>query len=67
MGLASFLVTNAIRDILVSNDLLIVIRELLGDTPNNSVIEEDDDEYRTHRHLFMIVQYTILHPMSNRE
>ena len=55
------------RDILISNDLLNVIRELLGDTPDNSVSEEDDDEYRTHRHLFMTVQYTILHPMSNGE
>ena len=51
--------------ILISNDLLNVIRELLGDTPDNSVIEEDDDEYRTHRHLFMTVQYTILHSMES--
>ena len=51
MGLTSLIVTNTVRDILVSNDLLNIIRELLGDTPDNSVIKEDDDEYRTHRHL----------------
>ena len=27
--------------------------------------EEDGDEYCTHRHLFMIVQYTILHSMKS--
>ena len=51
--------------ILISNDLLNVIRELLGDTPDNSMREEDDDEYRTHRYLFMTVQYTILHSMKS--
>ena len=61
MGLTSLICTNTIRDILISNDLLNVIRELLGDTLDNFVIEEDDDEYRTHRHLYMTVQYTILH------
>ena len=65
MGLTSLIGTNTIRDILISNDLLDVIRELLGDTPDNSVIEEDDDEYRTHRHLLMTVQYTILHSMKS--
>ena len=50
--------------ILISNDLPDVIREQLGDTPDNSVSEEDDDEYCTHRHLFMTVQYTILHFMK---
>ena len=64
MGLTSLIITNTIRDILISNDLLNVIREQLGDTPDNSVIEEDDDEYRTNRHLFMTVQYTILHSMK---
>jgi len=44
--------------------LLNVIRELLGDTPDNSVSEKGDDEYRTHRHFFMTVQYTILHSMK---
>ena len=47
MGLTSLNCTNTIRDILISNDLQNVIRELLGDTIDNSVIEEDDDEYRT--------------------
>jgi len=65
MGLTSLIGTNTIRDILISNDLLNVIRELLGDTPDNSVIEEDDDEYRIHRLLFMTVQYTILHSMES--
>ena len=51
MGLTSLIGTNTVRDILISNDLLNVIRELLGDTPDNSMIKEDDDEYRTHRHL----------------
>ena len=51
MGLASLIYNNTIGDILISNDLLNVIRELLGDTPDNSVIKKDDDEYRTHRHL----------------
>ena len=51
MGLTSLIVTNTVRDILVSNDLLNIIAELLGDTPKNSVIKEDDDEYRAHRHL----------------
>ena len=50
MGLTSLIVTNTVRDILISNDLLKAIQELLGDTPDNSVIEEDDDEYHTHRH-----------------
>ena len=45
--------------ILISNDLLNVTREQLGDTPDNSVSEEDNDEYRTHRYLFMTVQYAI--------
>ena len=40
---------------LSSNDLLNVIRELLEDTPDNFIIEEDDDEYHTHRHLHMTV------------
>ena len=61
MGLTSLIGTNTIIDILISNDLLIIIQELLGDTPDNSIIEEDDDEYWTHHHLFMTVQYTILH------
>src|SRR4051812_7624351 len=65
MGLTSLIGTNTIRDILISNDLLKVKRGLLGDTPDNSVIEEDDDDYRTHRHLFMTVQYTILHSMKS--
>ena len=51
MGLTSLMCTNTIRDILISNDLLNIIRELLGDTPDNYVIKEDDDEYCTHRHL----------------
>ena len=51
MSLTSFMYTNTIRDILISNDLLNIIRELLGDTPDNSVIEKDDDEYRTDHHL----------------
>ena len=38
---------------------------MLGDTPDYSIIEEDDDEYRTHRHLFMTIQYTILHYMKS--
>ena len=45
--------------ILISNNLLNVIRELLGDTPDNSVSEKGDDEHRTHRYLFMTVQYAI--------
>src|SRR3954471_11223589 len=65
MGLTSLICTNTVRDILISNDLLKVIRELLGDTPDNSVIEEDNDEYRTHHHLYMTVQYTILHYMES--
>ena len=56
MGLTSLIGTNTIRDVLISNNLLNVIRELLGDTPVNSVNEEDDDKYRTRRHLFMNVQ-----------
>ena len=51
--------------ILISNDLLNVIRELLGDTPDNSVSEEDDDEYCTHRCLFITVQYTMLYSMES--
>ena len=51
MGLTSLIVTNTVREILISNDLLKIIRELLGDTPDNSIIKEDDDEYSTHRHL----------------
>ena len=51
MGLTSLIVTNTVRNILVINDLLNIIRELLGDTPDNSVIKEVDDEYRTNRHL----------------
>ena len=47
--------------ILISNDLLKVIREVLGDAPDNSVSEEDDDEYRTHRYLFMTVRYAMLY------
>jgi len=45
--------------ILISNVLLNVIQELLGDTPDNSVSEEDNVEYRTHRYLFMTVQYAM--------
>ena len=51
MGLTSLICTNTVRDILIGNESLNLIRELLGDTPDNSVIKEDDDEYRTHRHL----------------
>ena len=51
MGLTSLMYTNTIRDILISNDFLNIIQELLGDTPDNSIIKENDDEYRTHRHL----------------
>ena len=51
MGLTSLIGSNTIGDILISNDLLNVIRELLGDTPEKFVIKKDDDEYRTHRHL----------------
>ena len=47
------------KDILISNNLL--IRELVGDTLDNSVNEKGDDEYRTHRYLFMTVQYAILY------
>ena len=65
MGLTSLISTNTIRDILISNDLLNVIREQLGDTHDNSTNEEDGDEYCTHRHLFMTVQYTILHSMES--
>ena len=64
MGLTSLITTNTIKDILVSNDLLKVKQELLGHTPDNSLMEEDD-EYRTHRHLFMTVQYTILHSIKS--
>ena len=59
MGLTSLIITNTIRDILIHNNLLKVIRELLGDTPDNSVSEKGDDERRTHRYLFMTVQYAI--------
>ena len=52
MGLTSLIGTNTIRNILISNDLQNIIRELLGDTPDNSIIEKDDDEYCTHRHLY---------------
>ena len=55
MGLTSLIGTNTITDVLISNDLLEVIQEPLGDAPDNSASEEDDDEYRTHRHLFMTV------------
>ena len=65
MGLTSLISTNTIRGILISNDLLNVTREQLGDTSDNSVSEEDNDEYRTHRYLFMNVQYTILHSMKS--
>ena len=65
MGLTSLIITNTIRDILIHNNLLKVKRELLGHTPDNSANEEDGDEYRTHRHLFMTVQYTILHYMES--
>ena len=41
--------------------MLNVIRELLGDTPDNSVREKGDDEYRTHRYLFMTIQSVILY------
>ena len=51
MGLTSLIGTNTVRDILICNDLLNIIQELLGDTPDNSVIKGDDDEYCTHRHL----------------
>ena len=51
MRLTSLIVTNTVRDILISNDLLNIIRELLRDIPDNSVIKEDEDEYRTHLHL----------------
>ena len=50
---------------LISNNLLNVIRELLGDTPDNSVSEKGDDEHHTHRYLFMTVQYAILHSMES--
>ena len=61
MGLTSLIGTNTIRDILIRNNLLKVIRELLGDTHDNSVSEEGDDEYRTHSYLFMTVQSVILY------
>ena len=59
MGLTSLIGTNTIRDILIHNNLLKVIRKLLGDTPNYSVSKKGDDEYCTHRYLFMTVQYVI--------
>ena len=49
----------------MSNDLLNIIREPLGDVPDNSVSEEDDDEYRTHRYLFMNVRYAKLYSLKS--
>ena len=65
MGLASLNWYQHQIDILISNDLLNIIRETLGDAPDNSVSEEDDDEYRTHRYLFITVQGTMLYTMES--
>lgn len=45
-----------LRDVLVSNDLLYMIREPLGDGSGDSASEDDGDDYRTRRDLFIIVQ-----------
>src|SRR4051794_1622963 len=65
MDLTSLICTNTVRDILISNGLLNVIRVLLRDKLDNSVIEEDDEEYCTHHHLYMTFQYTIHHSMES--
>ena len=54
-----------LRDVLISNDLLYVIQELLGDGPGDSASEDDDDDdYRTRRDLFIIVQRAMLYSMD---
>ncbi|KAM0931168.1 hypothetical protein ACQ4PT_000508 [Festuca glaucescens] len=52
-----------LRDVLISNDLLYVIEEPLGDEPKDSTSEDDKDDYRTRRDLFIVVKCDMLHSM----
>jgi len=54
-----------LRDILNSNELLYVIQEPLGDEPEESASEDDNDDYRTRRDLFIIVQCAMLCSMDS--
>ena len=44
-------------------DVLYMIQEPLGDVLDDSASEQENDEYCTHRDLFIVVQYIILHSM----
>jgi len=50
-----------LRGILYVNDLLYTIEEPLGDKPDDSASEEEDEEYRTRRDMDITVQCTMLY------
>ena len=52
-----------LRGILISNDLLYVIQEPLGDEPGDSA-SEDDDDYRNRRDISITVQCAMLYSME---
>lgn len=54
-----------LRDVLVSNDLLYLIREPLGDKSDESTSEDDKDDFRTRRDLFIIVQCAMLYSVDS--
>ena len=54
-----------LRDTLISNDLLYVIQEPLGDEPRDSASENDNGDYRDRRDISIAVQNTMLHTMES--
>ena len=54
-----------LRDILISNDLLYMIQEPLGDAPGDSASENDNGDYRDHRDISITVQCAMLYSMES--
>ena len=54
-----------LRDTLISNDLLYVIQEPLGDEPGDSTSEDDADDYRNRRDISIEIQCAILYSMES--
>ena len=47
---------NKLRETLIHNNILYVIEQGLGERPDDSDSEEEDDEFRQHRDIFIEVQ-----------
>ena len=50
-----------LRGILSHNNILYVIEEFLGDAPDDSASEKEDEDFRQRRDIFISVQITMSH------